>query len=401
MTSRERVMAALCHRESDRVPVDLGGMDSTGITAIAYNRLKKYLGISGGCTRIYDPYQQVATVERVVLESIGADVLPLIAEPHVWKPAILPDVSSCEIPERWNPVQTDDGAQLVRNAEGTPIARRPARGYYFEPTNPPLRDAKTVRDVERNEEVFESFDWPFFADDTFEDLARKARHLYETTGYALMGNFAVHVFAAGQLLRGMEQFMMDLVAEESLARCIMDHLVDAFIRRFDRYHKAVGRYIQIVNVNDDLGMQDGLQISPGLYRRVVKPYHERLYRHIKEHSEFFLFLHTDGSVYDIIPDLIEIGVDILNPVQFTCRNMELDKLKREFGKDITFWGGGCDTQRVLPYGKPEQVKKHVSECIRKLAPGGGFVFCQIHNIQPDVPPENIMAMYEAVRAFSM
>ncbi|MCK4244083.1 MAG: hypothetical protein KAX20_00490 [Candidatus Omnitrophica bacterium] len=194
--------------------------------------------------------------------------------------------------------------------------------------------------------------------------------------------------------------MVDLISNQKIARCIMENLVNTFIERFNRYNAAIGKYIQIINVNDDLGMQDGPQISPASYRKMVKPYQKRLYQHIKKNSNLYLFLHTDGSVYEFIPDFIEMGVDILNPVQFTAKDMGLEKLKKEFGRDISFWGGGCDTQNALPSATPQEVKKHVRECISILAPGGGFVFNQIHNIQADVPPENIMAMYEAVKEYS-
>ncbi|MBU4290007.1 MAG: uroporphyrinogen decarboxylase family protein [Verrucomicrobia bacterium] len=206
----------------------------------------------------------------------------------------------------------------------------------------------------------------------------------------------MHVFAAGQLLRGFEQFMMDLLADPDMAQCIMRHLADTFITRFDRFYAAIGPYIQIVNVNDDLGTQAGPQLSPELYRKMVKPYQQKVYRHIKQHPGLFLFLHTDGAVRDLIPDFMEMGVDILNPVQFTCARMDLKELKAEFGRDIAFWGGGCDTQTILPTASPARVKEHVKTCLDILMPGGGFVFNQLHNIQPDVPPENIMAMYEAV-----
>jgi len=397
VTSKERVLASLRHSEPDRVPIDLGGMDSTGITAVAYNRLKKHLGIEGGTTRIYDPYQQVVKVEESVLEAIGGDVLPVIREPRVWKPAVLADGSDCEIPERWNPIRMPDGSQAVKDARGAVIAVMPSGGYYFEPVNPPLEKASSVADVEACLDVLENFDWPDYCDEDFVDLRQKAAHLFDNTDYALFGNFAVHIFAAGQLLRGTEQFMVDLAEDSAIAHYIMDRLVDVYIRRFDDYNLALGQYIQIINVNDDLGAQNGLMISPAMYRRSVKPYQERLYRHIKETSDLFLFLHSDGSVYDVIPDLIEMGVDILNPVQFNCRNMELERLKREFGKDISFWGGGCDTQNILPYAKPGEVREHVTKCVATLAPGGGFVFNQLHNIQPDVPSENITAMYEAVK----
>jgi uroporphyrinogen decarboxylase len=303
------------------------------------------------------------------------------------------------VPERWNPIPEPDGAQVVLDEQRRAVARMPAGGYYFEPVNPPLRDATTPREIERHCRLIHNFDWPSFCDEDFADLEARARQLAETTDYALMGNFAVHLFAAGQLLRGYEQFMIDLVARKDLAHCLLERLTDAFVARYDRYHQAVGRHVQIVNVNDDLGMQTGPQLSPALYREMIKPYHVRLYRHIRRTSGVALFLHTDGSVYDLIPDLIDAGVQVLNPVQFTCRNMELRRLKQEFGRELSFWGGGCDTQRVLPHGSAAEVKEHVRQCISVLAPGGGFVFNQVHNIQPDVPPQNVMAMYEAANAW--
>lgn len=396
MTRRERVLTALAHREPDRLPVDLGAMDSTGITGIAYSRLKAYLGF-GGETRIYDPYQQVAVVEPEVLEWAGADVLPVLAGPREWQSGRLPDGSLCLLPEKWNPMALEDGSEVVRDAEGVVRARRPAGGFYFEPVNPPLAKAATVAEIEANLEPVFTFDAPAYYDESYEEAGERARRLSEGTDYALMGNFAVHLFAAGQLLRGYEQFLVDLAADKALAHCLLEHLTQTFLERFDRFQATVGRHVQIINVNDDLGMETSLLLSPTLYREMIKPYQARLYGHIRETSEAHLFLHTDGSVYDVIPDLIEIGVDILNPVQFTCKSMELGRLKREFGRDLTFWGGGADTQGVLPFGTPEQVRAHVRECCAALAPGGGFVFNQVHNLQPDVPPENVLAMYEAVR----
>ena len=399
MNRRERVLAALRHEEPDRVPVDLGAMDSTGITAIAYNRLKDHLGLSAGSTRVYDPYQQIAIVEDPVLELVGADVKPVITGPRHWKPSHLPDGSACEIPEHWNPEIQPDGSEIVRSAEGHLEACRAASGYYFEPVGYPLREVETPADVRRRRGVFESADWPAFADETFEDLERKARWLYENTDYALMGNFAAHIFAGAQMLRGFDTFLIDLVTNPALAECIMDELAGAFVRRFERYAAAVGRYVQIINVNDDMGTQTAPMISPRLYRQRVKPYQLQLFSYIKSHFDGYLFLHSDGSIYPLIPDLIEIGVDILNPLQFTAANMDLRRLKAEFGKHLSFWGGGCDTQWVLPHGTPQDVRDEVRRHIDELAPGGGFVFNQVHNIQADVPAANIVAMYEAVGEF--
>ena len=400
MNPRERVLTALKHKEPDRIPIDLGGMDSTGITGIAYNKLKACLGIKGGKTQIFDPYQQVTKVEREVLKKIGGDVVSIIIEPKKWKRAQLPDGSPCEIPEKWNPIMLKDGSQVVLDKRGVARAKMPAGGYYFEPINPPFSNVKSIRDIERNLEYIERFDWPFYCDEDFSDLKKKAQYLYENTDYALTGNFCAHIYAGGQLLRGFELFMMDLVSNQKIACCIMENLTNVFLGRFDKYNKAVGKFVQIVNVNDDLGTQDGPQLSPDLYRRIIRPYQEKLYQYIKTNSDVYLLLHTDGSVYDFIPDFIEMGVDILNPVQFTAKNMDIRKLKSEFGHYLTFWGGGCDTQRVLPYGSPNEVKEEVRKRITELAPSGGFIFSQVHNILPDVPPQNIIAVYEAVRECS-
>ncbi len=397
MLHRERVLTSLKHREPDRVPVDLGAMDSTGITGIAYNRLKRYLGINSGSTRIFDPYQQVVIVEPEVLEAVGADVMAVPFMPKEWKTWELPDGSPCEIPEKWSPVGLPDGSQIVYGKDGSVSARMPRGGFYFEPGEPPLAKAESVADIERNIECIKNFDLPSYWDEPFEETGKRAQELQNNTGYALMGNFAVHIFAAGQMLRGFEGFLVDLMINKDMAECIMENLVDAYIERFDRYFPTIGRFVDIINVNDDLGMQDGPMISPKVYREMVKPYQKKIYQHIKKVSGRYLFLHTDGSVYDFIPDFIEMGVDILNPVQFSCRDMELDRLKGEFGKDLTFWGGGCDTQKVLPSATPQEIRNHVKECVNTLKPGGGFIFNQVHNIQPDVPPENIMAMYQAVR----
>ena len=399
MNRRERILTALQHKEPDRVPVDLGAMDSTGIIAIAYNRLKAHLGINEGRTRVFDPYQQVVIVEDVILEWIGADVKPVIIGPRRWKPWQLPDGSPCEVPALWNPETLPDGSQVVRDASGAITARMPASGLYFEPVGYPLREAETIADVERQRAVIETMDWPGFADEDFDDLARKARYLYEHTDYALMGNFCAHIFAGAQLLRGFDTFLIDLLRNPALAECIMNELAEAFIRRFDRYVEAVGPYVQIINVNDDLGTQTAPMISPQLYRQRVKPYQRKLYKHIKSKFDGYLFLHSDGSLYRLIPDLIEIGVDILNPVQFTAANMDTRRLKAEFGRDLTFWGGGCDTQWVLPHGTLQEVRGEVKRRIEELASGGGFVFNQVHNIQADVPPANIVAMYEAVAKY--
>ena len=394
MTSRERVLTALKHEEPDRVPLDLGAMMSTGIMAMVYNKFRDFLGLGAGHTRVYDLMQQLGEPERDILETIGADVLPLlIDEPSAWKKSTLPDGSHCEVPEDFNPETAPDGSSLLHDDKGRVISRMPKDGYYYDSVYHPLENVRAIEELEEYD-----FSEPI-DDKTLADLTQRARHLYETTDYAVMLNGAGGVYEHSQNLRGWGTFMMDLAADPEFAGALMDKVVDANIARLERILPAVEGYAQVVQVGDDMGMQDGPQISPDLYRKVVKPRHKRLYRYIKEHTGAYLFLHTCGSVYEFIPDFIEMGIDVLNPVQVSAKDMDSARLKSEFGRDITFWGGGCDTQHVLPFGTPEDVRAEVKKRIKDFAPGGGFVFNQVHNIQAGVPPENIAAMYEAVREF--
>ncbi|MGI5818338.1 MAG: uroporphyrinogen decarboxylase family protein [Armatimonadota bacterium] len=394
MTSRERILSALQHRQPDRVPVDLGASESSGIMGIAYNRLRDHLGLEGR-TQIYDIGQMIAKVEEPVLDAVGADAMALLIEPRQWKPWTLQDGSPCEIPARLEIVDWEGGWAITRD-DGTPAALCPEGGRYFDPVNPPLADAERPADIEAGIEHLMSFDWPDYMDETYHDLACKARCLHEETDRCIVGNLWVHVFAAGQILRGFENFMMDLAGDRALAHHLMGRLVDCYAPRVERYLDAVGEHVDVIQVNDDLGTQNGTQISPKLYREMVKPYHRRLWELIKRLSGKPLLLHSCGSIHDVIPDLIEIGVDAINPVQVSARNMDGALLKREFGRELTFWGGGCDTQQVLGRGTPEQVREEVRRRVDQFADDGGFVFCQVHNIQHDVPPENVMAMYEAL-----
>lgn len=400
MNRRERVLAALNHKEPDRVPIDLGGSDSSGITAIAYNNLKSYLGLKGGKTRVFDPYQQIVDVEEELLELVKSDARSIMIQPRSWKPWKLPDGSDCEIPEKWNPRHREDGSQVVLNKRGEIMAIMPSTGLYFEPVYAALRDCQSVDDLDYHMDDIVSFDLPVYLDQTFEEMAETARQIRRRSDYLLAGgNFAAHVLASSQILRGWDVFLLDLLERPVFAEALMDRLVDAYCERFDRYWSCLGQYLDVVVLSDDLGTQMAPILSPELYRERIKPYHKRLYSYIKEKSGAFVFLHSCGSVYRLIPDLIEAGIDILNPVQVSAAEMDTKKLKKEFGDVLVFWGGGCDTQSVLPRGTRQQIRDEVKRRIDEMAPGGGFVFVQVHNILPDVPPENIMAMYEAVWEF--
>jgi uroporphyrinogen decarboxylase len=400
MIARERIRAVLEGKQPDRVPIDCGGTDVTGLHGIAYNALKKHLGITGGSTRLFHVYMQLAAVEEPVRKRFSADVVRLSFEPRRWKASTLPDGSPCEAPEGWSPVKMPDGSEAILGPDDKPLIKRLPDAAWFSPAGPICPFIQTPDDIENYRPLLKMMDRAPWFDETIEDLAVRAREIREKTDYAIAGVFGGHIFAQAQLIRGMDNFMCDLAADETLARALMDTLAESHMAEFEHYITKLGPYLDVVVVNDDLGTQQGPQLSPEMFRRLVKPYLGKLYGFMKGRmKQAKLFLHSCGSVYDFIPDLIEMGVDILNPVQVSARNMDSRKLKAEFGKDIIFWGGGCDTQTVLPRGTVKDVREEVKRRIDDFAPGGGFVFTQVHNIQPGVPPENIVVMFDAAMEF--
>lgn len=397
MTSRERVIAALRHQETDRVPIDLDGTRASGISAIAYNRLRRHLGMTDGLARLYDLGQQLAHPEPEVLRRLGVDTLPLNRWPEgcglrhgEWEPWTLPDGSRALVPAGFSPETDERGNQYILDEAGRRVRMRPASGFYFDRIYHPLAEASSLADIE-------AYRLPVISDAELESLRREAQHLYEATDKAIIGEFGGSILEAGQDLRGWDRFLMDLVAEPKLAQALIQQLADNAIANLEKYLAAVGEYVQVIMMGDDLGIQHGLQMSPATYRRMIKPHHERIYHTVKRHSQAYVLLHSCGAVAPLIPDLIEAGVDALNPVQISAKGMDPATLKREFGKHITFWGGGCDSQKILPTATPDEVRRHVRELVEIFAPGGGYVFAPVHNIQPDVPPENIVAAFEAAR----
>lgn len=394
MTSRERVLKTLRHEEPDKVPIDLGAMRSTGIMAMAYNQLKKYLGIPGGATKVYDVYQQLAEPEPDILNRFEVDVVDLNNTLGVlsdeWKEWNLPDGSPGRIHTSQYPVKRGD--EWVLMEDGRAVARMPQSCYYFETIYHPLAKATTTAEIKK-------YNWPFFHDEELREAEKQARFLYEETDYAIMGGFGGNILEYGQGLRGWGQFMMDLAVEKNFAAELMDRMVEVHLKNLEGYLQAVGKYIQIIQMGDDLGTQNATQMSPDMYREMIKPRHKRVYQYVKDHSDIYLFLHTCGSVYDLIPDLIDTGVEILNPVQTSAAKMDPATLKAEFGDQLTFWGGGADTQHILPNGSPEEVRENVKEMLKIFAPGGGFVFTQVHNVQANVPPENVVAAYETAKKY--
>ncbi len=263
--------------------------------------------------------------------------------------------------------------------------------YYYDVVERPLSHA-TLADLAK-------YKWPDPNDPgRVVGLAEAAQHLHDTTDYALVAGVLGGPFEQACIMRGYDQFCIDLASDPPFASTLLELITDNLIGFWDAFLTAVGSYVQVVAHGDDLGMQTGPFISPRMYRRFIKPCHRRLFGFIHAHTNAHLFLHSCGSVYDLLPDLIETGVEILNPVQATAAKMDLARLKREFGKDLTFWGGGIDVQKTLPFSTPAEIGDQVRQAIDILAPGGGFVFAPSHNIQADVSPERLDAAYQAALA---
>jgi len=401
MNHRERVLTALQHKEPDRVPIDFGGTVDSSIVVPAYAQLREHLKLGTEGIRVPEVAVQVVLISDEVRRAMGSDVWGIFYEPRSWRTDVLTYGYPIEVPASFQPLVREDGSQVVLDPAGKVMLRMPKGGYYFDLVVPPLADVTSVDDLDKHRGDIEAFDRPHYLDKSFEELARQAKALRENTDYLLVGFFGGHILQAGQLLRGFEGFLMDLVSNRKLAEALMDRVLETHMRRFERFAETVGKYLDVIQVEDDLGMQDRTLISPATYRQVVKPYHQRLYAYIKEECAARLLLHSCGSVYPLIPDFIEMGVDALNPVQVSAKDMDTKELKREFGQDICFWGGGCDTQRVLPYGTPQQVRDEVKRRIDDLAAGGGYVFTQVHNIQPNVPAKNVVAMFETAREYGV
>ncbi|MBI4581585.1 MAG: methyltransferase [Planctomycetes bacterium] len=406
MTPRERVRAAVGHREADRVPIDCGAMRSTGIQAIAYGRLKSHLGVAGSGTRVFDVVQQLAEPEGWYLEQFGVDAINAGREfPHVgWKAWTLPDGSACEIPASMD-FRREGAEWLAYSRDGEAVARMIAGATYFSQAVYPLArdDWQTLMgDLPRQmgRSCWAALAEPLYdgglSDANLRRIADHVQHLRATSDRAIMIAFGANLFEWASYLRRMDNFLMDLAAEPAAAEALLDRLVEIHLAGLDRLIPVLGDNVDLIQLGDDLGTEHGPFFSREMYRRFFKPRHRAIFQRVKKlNPNIVVFLHCCGSVYDLLPDLIEAGVEVINPVQIGARNMDPQRLKHEFGKDLTFWGGGCDTQSVLSRRTPQQVKDHVRRNIDVFAPGGGFVFNQVHNILAEVPPANVVAMYEA------
>jgi len=378
VNSRERILTALDHREPDRIPFDLGSCQVTGIHVIAYRNLRKALGLPEVEIKMCDAVQQLASIDDDLGRKLSIDTRGLFP------------LNS----HNWQVVEVDAGEHWAYHDEWGITHHRPKEnGLYFSVVKVPLpRTDLTVEDIFNHS-------WPDVGNpERLADLRGLAQQ-YRNSGYAVVLKDAfAGIFEFAQRIVGMENLLMMMITNEKAACALFDKLLELKLEYWQTALAELGDLVDIVTYADDYGTQTSQIISPDMFRRLVKPRVKILlgaFAKLAPHAK--RFFHSDGNVRPLIPDFLEMGVDILNPIHIRAKNMEPAGLKRDFGRDLVFWGGGVDTQGILPHGTMREVKDDVKRNIEALAPGGGYVFNTIHNIQADVPPVNIIAMWEALQ----
>lgn len=402
MTSRERVDKAVNFEEPDRVPIDLGALRASGINAVVYQQLKRRMGL-GTPTKIHDSMQILAELEPEVIDELHVDVLPLEAATARWAVQDATDGierqlfegTTVHFPPGTIIQEEPAGSWVLCRPDGAPYARMPRDGYYFD----------FIRPTMSGQSIDPSAFHPRTSvpDEELELLAERARYLYDNTDKAILGwGDGISLMGLSWLLSenitqgALDDWLCMLLADKDTANEMMTRYVDASISCLKLYHEAIGDRCFAWGIgSDDAGTQRGGLIAPELFNEMIQPHYQRLCSWVHENTNWKTFLHSCGSIYDYLPGWIEAGVDIINPVQISAAKMEPERLKAEFGDRVVFWGGGCDTQYVLPMDTPEEVRYHVGRNLDVFGKGGGFVFTQVHNIQQNVPVENIEAMFQA------
>ncbi|MFC1651000.1 uroporphyrinogen decarboxylase family protein [Candidatus Latescibacterota bacterium] len=389
------------------MPIDLGSIRASGINAVVYDTMKKRMGINTS-TRIHDSMQILAELEVEMIERLHVDVLPLEPMTAKWAGQDASDGVRkklfCGLDVYFQPgtiiTTRKDGSWILKSHDGKDMACMPKDGYYFDFIRPTMAHKRI------NPDAF----WPndSVTDEELDSFAEHGKFLYENTDKALLGwGACISLIGLSALLAdnitqdSLDEWLCMLLTEKDTAHEMMARYVDAVIKRIHLYHQAAGDYCFAWGVaSDDAGTQKSEFISPDLFREMIKPHYKRLCDYVHTHTRWKTFLHSCGSIYHFIPEWIDAGIDIINPVQISAANMEPERLMNDFGGKIVFWGGGCDTQKVLPLGSVEKIREHVKHNMEVFSSGsGGYVFTQVHNIQQDVSAQNVEAMMTAAYEF--
>ena len=379
MTSRERLLKALNHEEPDRIPIDLGG-NQTGIHKFAYEALVKHLGMDESY-EIMDAVQQLAQPSEAVLERLRVDTRYIAAgAAGDWTGGIVQKERDGRL---WHDL-TDEFGVTWSMPDDAP--------YYMDISHHPLAEA-SIEDIE---------DYPFPKGDDpgrFAGLREKALAIRDDTPYAVISGISGVTYEICWYMRGLEQWFCDMMTQPEFCETLIDQTKKFWLDWFRMFLVEVGDVVDVIMIGDDLAGQSGPLFNPDFYRRVVKPRQQEVAQYIRSRSQAKLWYHTCGGCVEYIPDLLENGVQILNPVQISAKGMDPATLKSRFGQDLTFWGGAIDSQHVLPSSTPEKIRNDVRRHLEIWKPGGGYVFNNVHNIQAGVPAENIVALYDAAYEF--
>jgi len=406
MNSRERILTACNHKEADRVPIDCGSMRSTGISAIVYNKLKSELGLKQPCL-MYDFQQQLAYTGDELRDFFHVDSMD-VGEAFIgdlqkdWREWILPDGSLCLLP-KYIDARREDNVTYLYDSSGFKVGKQPHSSLYCDQIFYPYGDLEAIPEL-LDESVYSHTMWsvpafPFNLDLTnseedYRKFVSTIKGFRKKTDRALMISMGHSFFEFGGFIRQTENFLCDIMIDRINVERLLNTLEERYMIKLERIMRDVSDDIDIVQFGDDLGTQNGPWMNPELIRDLFVPHYKKLWDYVHRNSKCKVFMHNCGSISSILGYLIDAGLDIINPVQTTAANMDPVMLKREFGRDLTFWGGGCETQKVLTSGTAEQVCDQVRRRIEILGKDGGFVFNQIHNILANVPVENVLTMYK-------
>lgn len=401
--------ALLNHKEADKIAVDFGGMHSSGMSGMTYNALKSHLGIQGGETKIYDVNQQLVLPEQWYIDKFQIDTRDIAYnfsfKDEDWADWKLPDGTSVKVPS-WMDFQKSDDGWVIKDKAGDIMAKMMDSAFYFDQEIYPYL-GKVKSDFDDIEEAIKKISWMSLGDPLWKNanepgfynlVGETVKEIYKKTDYSIIANYSSIVFEPGQWLYRNDEFFMKMLLDPKEVTALFEKLVERHIDKLSKLLPQIDGFADVIIFSDDLGMQSGPMISPDMYKELIFPWHKKIFDYVHDNSGLKTFLHSCGSIYHIIPHLIDAGLDILNPVQTQCTDMEADKLKVEYGKDLVFWGGGIDTQNALPFSDVKMVRDMVKRNCEILMKDGGFVFTPIHNMLPGIPAENIIGMYDEVNS---
>ena len=382
MNSRERVRLALNHKEPDRVPFDLGGTVLTSMHHFVYKGVREKLGLAAIEPRIMDIFQQIVEIDDDLRELWPTDVTNVAPRSSA---TFKIEINTTDLP----------GYDFFHDEFGIGWRKPKDGGFFYDMFEHPLSGPIT-------KETIDNYPWPDPVDPArFEGLAERAKVVAESGQAVILGGLTAGFMEITAWTRSFADYYADLAGDPELIGYLMDKIIDLKLQYWEVALPMVGEYADVVQEADDFAGQFRMLFSPKTFRKMMTPRQKYLFGRIHELTDAKIFFHSCGAIRPVIPDLIENGVDIINPVQVSASGMDPFELKKDFGKDLVFWGGGVDTQRVLGDGSPQEVRDDVKRNIEALAKDGGMVFAAVHNIQPNVPPENVIAMYEAYRKYGV